>query len=224
MSTEDEGRVSNGLGGLLHKLPGREADAEAAYREAIAAGSANATYNLGLLLAPQPGRGAEAEALLRTALAAGDESAWNTLGNLFSRQPDRRDEAIEALRQAVRVGARGAEFRLGMLLLADGRADESLHAYEASRDAGDPGAWVLLAALILGAADLGDPARAAALIDISPELEERYREEEAWAELAQLLALQGRVEDAEACLREAAYAGELQALQGVALLRGESPW
>jgi hypothetical protein len=67
------------------------------------------------------------------------------------------------------------------------------------------------------------------LAPIAPQLEASYREAiddgdtSAWADLGQLLALQGRGEEAEACFRAAVDAGELEALIAVALLVGSRP-
>jgi YD repeat-containing protein len=89
-------RRAENLGWLLSKQPGREDEAEAAYREAITTGDTNARFNLGWLLSKQPGREAEAEAAYREAITTGDSDAWNNLGWLLSEQPGRDEEAEAA--------------------------------------------------------------------------------------------------------------------------------
>ncbi len=57
----DDGRAAFNLGNQLAAEPGREAEAENAYRLAAAAGVPYAHHNLGVLLANQTGREHEAE-------------------------------------------------------------------------------------------------------------------------------------------------------------------
>ena len=204
---------------LLHGSPDRTADAEVAYRQALAGGDTRAWEYLGDLLRHAE-RAEDAEAAYREALAAGHAGAYDGLLRLLIALPERRAEAIEAARGAVGHGAEGAELRLGGLLLADGQEQEALLAYEAAVAAGDERAWTLLAGIIVGDGDTSDPADVMAQLDRSPELEERYREDEDWVALGQLLVIQGRYAEAEESLRLAAYEGELQALQGVALMLG----
>lgn len=66
----------NSLGWLLTDQPGREREAEAAYRTAIDAGNVFAPSNLLHLMGRQPGREGEAEAVYRDALAAGVDIWW----------------------------------------------------------------------------------------------------------------------------------------------------
>ena len=90
---------------MLAEQPGREGEAEAAIREAITAGDADAWHHLGYLLAKQPGREGEAEAAIREAIAAGVTDAWLYLGVLLSKQPNREAEAAAAYREAIDSGA-----------------------------------------------------------------------------------------------------------------------
>ncbi len=70
----------------------------------MAAGHAEAAYNLGNQLADQSGREAEAEAAYRTAMAAGHAGAANNLGNLLAGQPGREGEAEAAYRVGMAAG------------------------------------------------------------------------------------------------------------------------
>ena len=98
-------------GWVAEKMPG--GDAEAAYREAIAAGDNDARFNLGNLLSEQPGREGEAEAAYREAIdssATGQvvEAAAAKLGELLARQGD-----VAGAHAAFEVAARAAARRMG---------------------------------------------------------------------------------------------------------------
>ena len=93
------------LGRVLAEQPGRETEAEQAYRQAIDAGidaGIEGAYNgLGLLLAEQPGREAEAEQAYRQAIDEGADITYLNLGTLLAQQPGREAEAEQAYREAI---------------------------------------------------------------------------------------------------------------------------
>ena len=124
---EDAGDHSN-LGIVLHAL-GRNDEAEAAYRKAIAldAGLAAAHYNLATLLHEHL-RDAEATTEFRVALELRPDyaDAWNGLGHSLHRQGQLSD-AVNAFRSAVRYSPSNAEAHnnLGTLLFALEKNEEA---------------------------------------------------------------------------------------------------
>jgi tetratricopeptide (TPR) repeat protein len=143
------GELFDLLGRILDQQPGREAEAEEAYRSAIAAGF-DSHWALGVLLARQ-GQSVEAEAMLRTAIAngetraqfhlgvllgqegraaesedafrkavdAGVPQAYEALGDLLATQPDRVADAEQAYRSAIASGVDTVHFSLGELLFRE---------------------------------------------------------------------------------------------------------
>lgn len=131
------------VGHVLSNQPGRQEEAEAAYRAAITAGNAKAWLNLGNLLVKQPGRGGEAEAAYRKAIDAGHTDSWFTLGYVLSAQPGREDETEAAYRAAIGAGNAKAWLSLGSLLGGQpGREGEAEAAYRKAVDAGYVYGWL----------------------------------------------------------------------------------
>ena len=97
------------LGLLLSKQPGREAEAEQAYRKAIDLGDEGTYLNLGNLLAEQLGREAEAEQAYQKAIEAGAVRAHFLLGLLLSKQPGREADTEQAYRDAIEDYTRAIE-------------------------------------------------------------------------------------------------------------------
>jgi tetratricopeptide (TPR) repeat protein len=143
------------------------------------------------------------------------------------RTPDRAADAEHAYRCAIAAGDGRAAFELGMLLVSQGDRAGALFAYDAAVGSGDSRAWNLLVAVLsIEEAGFDMAALQAVPRDVAPELEESLRdaiadgEDEAYADLGQLLSLQGRHDEAEACFRSAAQAGHFDALLSVAMLNG----
>jgi tetratricopeptide (TPR) repeat protein len=131
-----EGAACDERGEMLGAQPGREADAERAFRDAITAGHLTARRDLALLVGAQAGREAEAEAILSDAIAAGDDLAWNALGTLLGGDPTRWREAEVAYGEAIAAGTTVASNNLGLLLARQpGREREAEAAF---RDAIGP--------------------------------------------------------------------------------------
>ncbi|MDP1893704.1 MAG: tetratricopeptide repeat protein [Hydrogenophaga sp.] len=97
---------------LLHHQLKRYAEAEAAYRQAIALDEKNAApwSNLGSLLQDHLGRYTEAEAAYRQAIALDEKDAkpWNWLGHLLQDHLGRYAEAEAAYRQAIALDEKDA--------------------------------------------------------------------------------------------------------------------
>lgn len=119
---------------LQHHQAGRWAQAEAIYREVLAAmpGQAEALDLLGALLA-QTRRAEEGIAILREAVAADPRrvSAWMNLG-LLLRGRDALEEALGCYRRVVEIdpGHAFAHNQMGEMLKATGHAAEALAAFE----------------------------------------------------------------------------------------------
>ena len=117
------------LGTYLSRQPGREAEAEQTFRDAIKAGgySGSAYAGLGQLLAKQPGREAEAEQTFRDAISAGGKDLGNHgLGRLLAKQPGREAEAEQTFRDAISAGFGFAYYDLVDLLVDQpGREQEA---------------------------------------------------------------------------------------------------
>src|SRR6185312_480200 len=123
------------LGALLRAV-GQPADAEAAYRKAIARDPAFAAapYNLGNLLS-DANRLEEAEATYRTALAVRPDyaEAWNSLGTVLLRR-GRLSDAADAFRAATTHAPAWAEAHtnLGVALLGLERYEHAGQAFRAA--------------------------------------------------------------------------------------------
>lgn len=93
------------FGNFLMNLPGREADAEAAYREAIRIGKGGEVslghWSLANLLSRQPGRQSEVEAAYRYAAEHGLFMAAFSLASFLANQTGREREAEDAARAAI---------------------------------------------------------------------------------------------------------------------------
>ena len=83
--------------------PGREAEAEAAYRLAAEAGYLGAWVNVGALRA-QAGDDQGAEACYRTGAEGGESLGWVNLAYLLCDKPGREAEAAVAYRAAIEAG------------------------------------------------------------------------------------------------------------------------
>ncbi|OLZ55184.1 hypothetical protein BS329_03930 [Amycolatopsis coloradensis] len=196
--------------------PGREAEAEQAYRDAAAAGNTHALYNLGVLLASQPGREAEAEQAYRDA-AAGNTHALFNLGNLLANQLGREAEAEQAYRDAAAAGDAKALKNLGALLSRQpGREAEAKQAYR------DAAAGNTKALFNLGNLLAKPPGR-------ETEAAQAYRDAaagntKALFNLGNLLANQpGREAEAEQALRAVAAGGDAKALKNLGALLSRQP-
>jgi tetratricopeptide (TPR) repeat protein len=101
--------AANSVGYWLISI-GRATEAEAIYREALAAGDFSVYRNLGNVLADTPGGAEEAMRCYRAAIASGDAAALTTAGLLLIELGD-ADRARPLLEQAAADGdddARGA--------------------------------------------------------------------------------------------------------------------
>ncbi|MDT0483808.1 tetratricopeptide repeat protein [Streptomyces doebereineriae] len=118
--------VAHNLGVLMCHQEGRETEAEAFFRAALADGYKSTATNLGLLLSKQQGREVEAEKFLRDALDHGHGVA-NNLGLLLVEQQGREREAEEFFLIALsNEEAADANNNLGRLLSRqEGREDEA---------------------------------------------------------------------------------------------------
>src|SRR5271166_119612 len=142
MLDEMRGEVLRFRGIVVGRQQGREAEAESAYREAIALGDADSYLDLAALLANQPGREREAEQAFHDADAAGVEAAQASLGRFLARLPDRAVEAEALIRKAIDGGLRTVAIDLGKLLAEQpGRAQEAEHAFRDAVDAGESEAY-----------------------------------------------------------------------------------
>ncbi len=101
----EDAQLAQLCGWLLHVKLGRYAEAEAAYRQAIALDEKDALpwNNLGKLLEDHLGRYAEAEAAYRQAIVLDEKNAWpwSNLGSLLQEHLGRYAEAEAAYRQAI---------------------------------------------------------------------------------------------------------------------------
>jgi hypothetical protein len=112
----------------LYRRGGHMAQAEAAYREAIAGGFTDAWLYLGVLLDTQPGRGHDEEAALRAAMASDrvETAAWAAanLGVLLDLRYDDRSAARACYEFAEKHGPRAIAFeatvRLSEILAYEG--------------------------------------------------------------------------------------------------------
>jgi tetratricopeptide (TPR) repeat protein len=127
------------LGWALEAIPGREADAEAFYRDQIKAGDASAYHSLGNLLSRRSDREADAERAYRDSIKFNPEScsvAYWSLGNLFRRQEGRQRDAEEAYREATKRGIFLAYSSLAeMLVDSPGREQDAERAISEAIDA-----------------------------------------------------------------------------------------
>ena len=165
--------------GLALQEQGRLAEAEAAFRRAIAADSryAKARYNLGNVLRAQ-GRMAEAMASLRTALELQPEypQAWNALG-VALRESDDLEAAADCLRRAIRLAPRYAKalFNYGDLLARLDRREEAIETLRRAAQA-DPrhaGAHARLGSLLVSSFQVGAAEKAfARALGIDPSHED----------------------------------------------------
>ena len=118
---------------LRHHQSRRMAEAEALYRQILAADSrhAGALHFLGII-AHQVGRNDAAESLIRQAIASNPNlpDAFSNLGTVL-KELGRLDEAIAACRQAIALspGYPDAHINLGNALKNKGQLDEAIAAY-----------------------------------------------------------------------------------------------
>ena len=115
--------------------PGREAEVETIYREAITAGDASGWLGLGSLFSDQPGREDEAEAAYRAAIDGGWTEANLYLGLLLARDGARGVEAAAAFRAALgsdsgERSSHAAAVGLGQLLARRGDIPGARAAHE----------------------------------------------------------------------------------------------
>ncbi|MFG3253977.1 tetratricopeptide repeat protein [Streptomyces sp. NPDC048172] len=188
--------------------------AEAAYRQAVDAGSTGAMNGLGVLLATA-GRLEEAEALFRRAVEEGGERETRAVFNLgvLHREAGRAEEAEAAYRRAAEAGHSKAMNNLGTLLRQAGRLDEAEDLFRRAAREGHAKSHY----------NLGNLLRRAGRLE---EAEAAFREAaadghaKAQLNLGVLLRRTGRTEEAELFLRRAALSGDPKALDSLtALLR-----
>jgi len=194
---------------LLHKRLNRYAEAEAAYRQAIALDEKNAHLwnNLGNLLKDHLGRYAEAEVAYRQAISLDEKDAitWTNLGNLLQNHLGRYDEAEAAYRQAIALDEKNALpwINLGKLLQDNlGRYAEAEAAYRQAIGLDEKNAlpWNGLGYLLQH--HLGRYAEAEAAYRQAIALNEKYATP--WNGLGNLLQNHlGRYAEAEATYRQA---------------------
>ncbi len=170
--------VLNNLG-LALQDQGRLAEAEEAFRRAIAASPryAKARYNLGNTLRAQ-GRTAEAVASLRAALELQPEypQAWNALG-VALRESDDLGAAADCLRLALQLAPHYAKalFNYGDLLARLDRREEAIETLRraAQADPGHAGAHARLGSLLVSSFQVGAAEKAfARALEIDPSHEE----------------------------------------------------
>ncbi len=118
----------------LHGRGGHQAEAEAAYRQAIAGGLTEVWLGLGILLSTQPGRERDEEAAFRAAMASENldtaARAALHLGDLMILVYDDRSAARACFEFAEKHGARDVAFpathRLAHLLAYEGDREAAL--------------------------------------------------------------------------------------------------
>jgi Flp pilus assembly protein TadD len=190
------------LGHLLARQPGREAEAERAYQDAIAKGHVEAFGQLGYLLAIQ-GREPEAEQAWRKAIETGDWRHYENLMILLAHQPEGTAKVERLLDDAIAAGVEGARKELGRFLWGQlGREHDAEHAFRQAFEEGDAEA-----AAYLGSFLADQPGREA-------DAEQAYRDaiaagvHNAREDLAVLLNEQGREQEAEQVLQDVVDEGE----------------
>jgi tetratricopeptide (TPR) repeat protein len=201
--------VSVGVAGLLelglqHHSAGRLDQAEAAYREILAAdpGNIDALHFLGVI-AYQRGAHAQAEGLISRALLRNTSNApaHNNLGNVLGEQ-GRLDEAIGCYERAVALqpGYGDALVNLAAACLAAGELDKAINCYRKALavSADLPAAYTSLGNALMQKgklAEAGDCLRKA--IELAP------RHAQAHSGLGNVLRHQDRPEEAVEALRKA---------------------
>jgi Flp pilus assembly protein TadD len=119
-------------------MPGREADAEHIYRQAIAAGQLEALNSLGVYLAER-GHAKEAEEVFWEAVDADVEDAAFNLASLLAQQAGRLREAETLYRQAMEAGDPNAANNLAVLVLVrGGETAEAERLFQLAASLGDP--------------------------------------------------------------------------------------
>lgn len=93
MSVSDDNTKCQELAEWLGRRPGREADAEAVWWEAVDTGIPHVLCALAEWLATKAGREADAEAAFRKAVVSGDSRALEALVKWLGGQPGREAEA-----------------------------------------------------------------------------------------------------------------------------------
>lgn len=195
----DEGKTDahNNLGMMLRDL-GRAEEAEAQFRQEIAAG--DAWYGLGMRLRDEQ-RFEEAEEAFKAAIADGRTEARLDLADLYLKM-DREEDAEREYQDAIVAGDSKCHLHLGILQQTLGRLDEAEQRYRAAISAGIGEAHISLGNLL---DELGRPADA----------EEQYRIAIATGDdipittynLAVCLQNQQREQEALEGYRTAAYLG-----------------
>lgn len=202
--TDAAGEFAGWLGGR----PGREQEAEEAYRDAIAAGSFGAFQTFTGLLEAQPGREEETEQVYRDAITEGSVDAILEFAGRLAEQPGREQETEQAYRDAIAAGDVGAiDAFTEWLADQPGHEEKAEQVYWDAVAAGHPYAYLALTDWLAE-----QPGR-------EQELERVYREAiaagsvDAILEYAGWLAEQpGREEETAQMYRDAITAGEFGAL------------
>lgn len=207
------------LARMLAKRPGREQDAEQAYRGAIAGGRPFALYEFVSWLAQQPGRDGDVEQAYLDAIADGDLSAQNVFASWLEHQPGREEEAERIFFKGIAEGIPAA--RIGSadwLASKPGREKRVEQAYCEAIANGDADALGLFAEWMSR-----QPGR-------TVETEQIYRKaiaadsNQARHMFASWLAGQpGREADAEQAYKDARAAGNHLAAAGLAELLSSQP-
>ena len=184
---------------------GRTAEAEAAYREAIASGDDSSLVQLADMLLPDESRWDEAEELARRGVQRGVTSAQFVLGKILARQPGREAEAEAALVAEADPGIRPfVQDALGQLLMRmPGREAD---AERALRDCGLPDAQFVLAGLLRGM-----PGREEEAVEALRRAAESGVQG-AWNNLTLTLTELGRMDSADAAYRDGLNRGAIELL------------
>ncbi|GAA1945583.1 hypothetical protein GCM10009837_84500 [Streptomyces durmitorensis] len=184
---------------------GRFAEAESAYREAIAAGHDESLLQLADMLFSDQPRLDEAEELARRGAELGAISSNFVLGKILARQPGREAEAEASLAAEVHPDIRpAAQFHLGQLLM--GIPGREADAERALRDSGIAEAQSLLSALLHRI-----PGREEDRIEALRRAAEGGAQG-AWNSLTIALKELGRLDSAEAAFRDGITRGATELL------------
>jgi tetratricopeptide (TPR) repeat protein len=184
---------------------GRVTEAEAAYREAIAAGDDSSLVQLADMLLFEDSRREEAEELARRGVERGAVTAQFVLGKILARWPGREAEAEAALRAEANPTVRPmALFQLGQLLI--GMPGREADAEQALRDSSLPEALAMLASMLYR-----KPGREEEAIEALRRAAESGVPH-AWNNLTVMLKELDRMDSAEAAYRDGINQGETELL------------
>jgi tetratricopeptide (TPR) repeat protein len=205
------------LGFVLQSIDGREREAPAWFRRAIAAGHPYGWAALGEACAAI-GDDAGAEAALAEGAAAGDRHAKSDLAHLLARLPDREADAEAAFRVSIAAGESDDWIGFGFLLQRwPGREEEAGEAFRGAIEAGH----LLDGNVFLAGwhAARGRPEEAERILRREAELDFV----DAWLHLGDLLAKLDRRDEAEGAFRTAIENGQPAGHAFLARLLADDP-